>query len=83
MGRGRVSIQPIFSHVQGTHMSYSYRFKQTNELGSGDKGMHSYTVPVTGMIWFTIISVQGLWRRVPKKLLSLLSLEGNHLVSKT
>jgi hypothetical protein len=38
-GRGRVSTQLIFSHLWGTEMSY--RFKQTKELGAGDKGMQS------------------------------------------
>jgi hypothetical protein len=31
LGRGRVNIQLIFSHLWGTDMSY--RFKQTEELG--------------------------------------------------
>jgi hypothetical protein len=37
--RGRVSTQPIFSHLWSTDMSY--RFKYIRELGAGDKGMHS------------------------------------------
>jgi hypothetical protein len=52
MGRGRVSTQLIFSHLQGIDMSY--KFKYTKELEIGDKGMHSYT----GVFWFTIVSVQ-------------------------
>jgi hypothetical protein len=39
MGRGRVSTQLILSHLCGTDMSY--RFKQTKDLGAGDKVMHS------------------------------------------
>jgi hypothetical protein len=33
VGRGRISTQPIFSHLQGTDMSY--RVKWTKELGTG------------------------------------------------
>jgi hypothetical protein len=39
VGRGRISIQLILSHLWGTDMSY--RFKKTKELGIGDKGMYS------------------------------------------
>jgi hypothetical protein len=35
LGRGRVSTQLIFSHLW--HTDISYRFKQTKELGTGDK----------------------------------------------
>jgi hypothetical protein len=34
MGRGRVSTQLTFSLLQGTDLSY--RFKYTKELGAGD-----------------------------------------------
>jgi hypothetical protein len=39
MGRGRVSIQLILSHLQGTDMSYIGLSRQRTE--AGDKGMHS------------------------------------------
>jgi hypothetical protein len=36
MRRGKVIIQPIFSYVWGTDMSY--RFKKTNNWGPGERG---------------------------------------------
>jgi hypothetical protein len=39
MGRGRVSTQLIFNHLQGTGMSY--RFKKTKKLRAVDKDTHS------------------------------------------
>jgi hypothetical protein len=38
IGRGIVSTQLILSHLWG--IDRSYRFKQTKELGTGDKGTH-------------------------------------------
>jgi hypothetical protein len=37
IGRGRVSTQFIFSHLWSIDMSH--RFRQTKELGAGDKVM--------------------------------------------
>jgi hypothetical protein len=36
VGKARVCSQPIFSHLEGTDMSYN-RFKLIKELGVGDK----------------------------------------------
>jgi hypothetical protein len=43
-----VSTQLIFGHLQGTNMSY--RFKQTKELGAGDKGMHKQSSHRCGLL---------------------------------
>jgi hypothetical protein len=39
MGRGRVRIQLIFSHLWGTDMSNSVKY--TKDLGAGDKEMYN------------------------------------------
>jgi hypothetical protein len=38
MGRGKISTQSIFTHLQGINMSF--RFKQTKNWRQGERGMH-------------------------------------------
>jgi hypothetical protein len=50
LGRGRVSTQPIFSHLKGTDSTI-------DSLRAEGKCIHSLTIPVKGMVWLVIASI--------------------------